>query len=59
LILEVATVGGVNSSFGAVNTVVLELAPDDTEIYFKRTDGGYELVSQKDKESGNWIRPAE
>ena len=53
-----STFGGLNSSFGTVNTFVLELAPDDTEIYFNREGGGYELVLQKNEETGEWIRPA-
>ncbi len=39
--------GGLNSSFGTVNTFVLELESDDAEIYFNRANGGYELVLQK------------
>lgn len=54
-----STFGGLNSSFGTVNTFVLELEPDDTEIYFNRANGGYELVLQKDTDSGEWIRPSE
>lgn len=38
------------------NTFILELSPDDTEIYFKRP-GGYELVLVKDEETGQWSRP--
>ncbi len=52
-----STFGGLNSSFGAVNSFVLEIEGDDTEIYFNRLDGGYELVLVKDKETGEWIRP--
>ena len=48
--------GGLNGSWGAQNTFTLELAPDDTEIYFKRP-GGYELVLVKDEETGQWSRP--
>lgn len=51
------TFGGVNCSFGAENTFVLELAPNDTEIYFNRQDGRYELVLVKDEETGQWLRP--
>ena len=54
-----STFGGVNSSFGAVNSFVLELEADDTEIYFNRPNGGYELVLIKDEEAGEWSRPQE
>ena len=50
------TFGGINSSFGAKNTFTLELAPEDTEIYFNRPSGGYELVLVKDEETGEWHR---
>lgn len=49
--------GGINSSFGAVDSFVLELEKDDTEIYFNRPDGGYELVLVKNSENGEWERP--
>ena len=52
-----STFGGINSSWGAKNTFVLELAPEDTEIYFSRPDKGYELVLQKDEATGQWRRP--
>lgn len=52
-----ATFGGFNSSFGAENQFTLELDENDTEIYFNRADGGYELVLQKDAETGEWVRP--
>lgn len=52
-----STFGGVNSSFGTVNTFILELDPDDTEIYFNRPGGGYELVLEKNTETGEWVRP--
>lgn len=52
-----STFGGLNSSFGAVDSFVLELEEDDTEIYFNRPDGGYELVLAKNKETGEWFRP--
>ena len=54
-----STFGGLNSSFGTVNTFVLELEPDDAEIYFNRANGGYELVLQKDADTGEWVRPTE
>jgi len=49
--------GGINSSFGAKNEFELSLGKDDTEIYFNRPDGGYELVLQKNAETGEWVRP--
>ena len=49
--------GGLNSSFGTVNSIVLELGKDDTEIYFNRPDGGYELVLVKNVDTGEWVRP--
>lgn len=52
-----STFGGLNSSFGSKNTFTLELIPDDTEIYFNRAAGGYELVLVKNEETGEWIRP--
>lgn len=48
------TFGGLNSTFGAKNEFVLEVDEDDSEIYFNRTDGGYELVLQKDAQTGVW-----
>lgn len=52
-----STFGGVNSSFGTVNSFVLELDKDDTEIYFNRPNGGYELVLVKNVDTGEWERP--
>ena len=54
-----STFGGLNSSFGTVNSFVLELEADDTEIYFNRPNGGYELVLVKDEETGEWLRTKE
>ena len=54
-----STFGGLNSSFGKVNSFVLELEADDTEIYFNRPNGGYELVLVKEEATGEWIRPTE
>lgn len=48
---------GFVSSWGANYEYVLELDETDTEIYFNRADGGYELVLQKNTETGEWIRP--
>lgn len=52
-----STFGGLNSSFGAKNEFVLELDKDDSEIYFKRANGGYELMLRKNAETGAWERP--
>ena len=52
------TFGLINSNLGAKFEYVLELDEDDTEIYFNRANGGYELVLQKNKETGNWERPS-
>lgn len=48
--------GGLNSKLGARDTFTLTLAPEDTEIWFSRGDGGYALVLQKDGDSGQWKR---
>ena len=52
-----STFGGLNSSLGAKSEFVLELTEDDEEIYFNRADGGYELVLQKNEETGEWSTP--
>ena len=52
-----STFGGLNSSLGAVNSVMLEIAPDDKEIFFNREGGGYELVLVKNEETEQWVRP--
>ncbi len=49
--------GGLNSSFGAKSEFELYLDEDDTEIYFNRADGGYELVLQKSMQTGKWEKP--
>ena len=49
--------GGLNSSFGSINEIELELSRDNTEIYFNRPGGVYELVLQKDIATDEWIRP--
>lgn len=51
------TFGVINSSFGAKFEYVLELDEDDSEIYFNRIDGGYELVLQRNMQTGEWERP--
>ena len=48
--------GGFNSSIGAKQEFVLELAPEDTEIYVYHGDGGYELALKRDVTSGEWNR---
>lgn len=48
--------GGINSSIGANDEYVLELQPEDTEIYVYHGDGGYELTLKKDAASGKWYR---
>ena len=50
------TFGGINSPLGSKDKYVLELGKDDSEIYFNRPGGGYELMLIKD-ESGKWQRP--
>ena len=52
-----STFGGLNSTFRKVNTFVLEIDDDDTEIYFNRPNGGYELVLIKNVDNGKWERP--
>ena len=52
-----STFGGLNSTFGSKNSFVLELSEDDTEIYFNRPNGGYELVLVKNIDTGEWERP--
>ncbi len=49
-----STFGGLNSSFGAKSEFELDLAETDTEIWFNRTEGGYELVLQKNAATGEW-----
>lgn len=53
------TFGGLNSSFGAKHEFGLELDETDTEIWFNRADGGYELVLEKNVHTGEWVRPTE
>ena len=52
-----STFGGLHSTIGAKNKFILKLDKDDNEIYFNRANGGYELVLQKNKETGEWVRP--
>lgn len=51
-----STFGGLNSRFGAKSEFELDLSEYDTEIYFNRANGGYELILQKDAVTGEWIR---
>ncbi|MBQ8043359.1 MAG: hypothetical protein IJ272_04325 [Clostridia bacterium] len=51
------TFGVINSNLGAKFEFTLELDEDDTEVYFNRTGGGYELVLQKNEITGEWERP--
>lgn len=53
-----STFGGLNSSFGAKSEFELDLDENDAEIYFCRADGGYELVLQKNVDTGEWTKPA-
>ncbi len=53
-----ATFGGLNSRLGAKDTFVLDVGEDDREIYFNRIGGGYELVLQKNSETGVWEKPS-
>lgn len=48
--------GGFNSSLGAKNEFVLNLQPEDTEIYVYHGDNGYHLTLKKDTISGQWYR---
>ena len=48
---------GVVSSWGANYEYMLELNEDDSEIYFNRADGGYELVLEKKTDTGEWVIP--
>jgi len=54
-----STFSGLNSSFGAKCEFELDLNENDTEIYFNRANGGYELVLKKNEKTGEWIRAAE
>ena len=52
-----STFGGLNSSFGAKCEFELDLGKNDTEVYFNRSNGGYELVLQKNVHTGKWEKP--
>lgn len=47
---------GFNSSFGAKSEYILQLDPNDTEIYVYHGDTGYTLTLEKDTETGEWFR---
>lgn len=51
-----STYGGLNSSFGAKNEFTLALDEADAAVYFARANGDYELILQRDAESGAWVR---
>ncbi len=51
-----STFGGINSSIGAEQYFTLNVN-DETEIYFSRPGGGYELVLERNSETGEWQRP--
>ena len=36
---------------------VVEVAEEDTGIYFNRPDGEFELVLEKDPATGEWVQP--
>lgn len=48
--------GGLNSAIGAKSEFVMPLAPDDTEIYVYHGNHGYDLILEKDTETGEWFR---
>ncbi|WP_405318755.1 hypothetical protein [Frisingicoccus sp.] len=52
-----STFGGFNSSWGAKSEFSLELDENDTEIWFCRPNGGYEIVLVKVDETNEWVRP--
>jgi len=48
--------GGFNSSIGAKNEFVILLNSECREIYFYHNDG-FDLVLQKNQNTGEWVRP--
>lgn len=48
--------GGFNSSIGAKSEYVLQLSPNDTEIYVYHGKGGYTLALEKNAKTGKWHR---
>lgn len=50
-----STFGGLNSALGAKDEFVLAIDESDDEIRFNRAGGGYELVLQKDTDTGEWV----
>ncbi len=51
-----STFGGINSSLGAQDIFTLQ-CNNETEIYFRRPNGGYELILVRDSTIGEWKRP--
>lgn len=51
--------GGLNGSLCEKSEFELALDETDTEIFFNRTGGGYELVLLKNTETGEWLRASE
>ena len=49
--------GGINGAIGATDTVVLPLDSGDTQIFFSRPGKGYQLVLEKNPETGAWQKP--
>lgn len=52
-----STFGGVLCPIGAKESFTLPLGENDTEIFFNRPDGGYELVLTKNPSTGEWQQP--
>lgn len=48
--------GGLNGAIGAKNEFVILLNPECREIYFYHDDG-FDLVLQKNQDTGEWGRP--
>lgn len=48
--------GGFNSSICAKSEFVLQLSPEDTEIYVYHGEKGYDLALEKNEETGEWHR---
>ncbi len=52
-----STFGGFNSKIGAKNTFEIEVDSMCSKIYFYKSDGGYNLVLEKDKTTNKWRQP--
>ena len=48
--------GGLNSSLGAKNQFTFSVSGEVTEIVVYRGEGKYEVVLQKEAETGAWVR---